>query len=620
MNATSGSADARGRSDILVVDDDEDVMWLITTLLGEAGHDVRPASDGALALVAAHAAPPGLILLDIKLPGLDGFEVCRRLKADPLTAGVPVIFLSALQDDSEKGRAFRSGGVDYITKPIHREELLARVGTHLAIVRTQRDLEDARDAAQTAMRAEQKERLEREQLQASLTQADRLASLGMLAAGVAHEINNPLSYVLYDLETLTEDLPKLATVTTRCRADLRAVPADAPTAALAGLLDPTWLDDVLSRTSEALDGVRRIRDVVKGLGTFSRVERANLGDVDVAAALDSAVGMAINEIKYRAVLVKNLAQVPPVRASEGKLVQVFLNLLVNAAHAIDEGNVRGNRITVRTWADADEVYAEVADTGAGIPAESLERVFEPFFTSKGVGKGSALGLPIGRNLVTEFGGERPLESTGGEGTRAQARAASICRNLIAEFGGELHLESAVGKGTRAIVRLPRAQARSVVPPPAKRPEAAMAAFVRGRLLVVDDEPAIRSAMGRLLGTAHTVVTAASGAEARSILEHDAAFDVILCDLMMPDMTGMELHAWMVRFDPSLAAKVVFVTGGAFTPQSSEYVARTGNTRIEKPFDAAALKTLVAELVAANQRPMDPLLSPPSQPTKFGVRH
>jgi PAS domain S-box-containing protein len=733
MTTTSTGADARTGSEILVVDDDDDAVWLITALLADAGHKVRPARNGALALLTARAAPPALILLDIRLPGIDGFEVCRRLKAEPRTADVPVIFLSALHEDNEKGSAFRAGGVDYITKPIHKEELLARVGTHLAIVRAQRELASARDAAQKATRAEhaavrslratlygigdgviatdararvqimnpvaetltgwteaeargrrvtevfrivhedtrapvectvesvlrdgrtvamanhtvliardgierpiadsgapvrddammlsgavlvfrdqtdarhaehellrlnaeyqsliavlEKERLDRERLQSGLIQADRLASMGMLAAGVAHEINNPLSYVLFHLETLTEDLPMLATLTKHCRADLREDHGHAPPAALAELLEPAWLDDVVSRAAEALDGVRRIRKVVSGLGTFSRVERVELSNVDVAVALDSALCMAFNEIKYRAQLIKDLGQVPSVWASEGKLAQVFLNLLVNAAQSVEEGNVDGNRITVRTWAEAESVCVEVADTGAGIPPESLARVFEPFFTSKGVGKGSGLGLPI-------------------------------CRNLVAEFGGEIGIESAVGEGTRVTVRLPRVPCHAAAPPPTKVSEAPAAIDVRGRLLVVDDEPAIRAAMKRLLGRAHEVVTAASGAEARSILEQDTSFDVILCDLMMPDMTGMELHAWLTVRDPNLAAKIVFVTGGAFTPRSSEYVARSGNARIEKPFDAAALRTLVAEFVAANHaRAKDPMPLQ-SQPPKSGGR-
>jgi two-component system, cell cycle sensor histidine kinase and response regulator CckA len=408
-------------------------------------------------------------------------------------------------------------------------------------------------------------------LQASLAQSDRLASMGMLAAGVAHEINNPLAYVLNNVESLALDLPKLAGAALRCGAAVREHGGDAALTALAGdgaeLLQPDMLQDAVDRAREALEGARRIKAITRGLGTFSRVERVECAPVDLNAAIDHAATMAHNEIKYRARLVKDLGPVPAVWASEGKVAQVFLNLLVNAAQAIDEGNAEHHRITVRTWSDGHEVLAEVSDTGKGIPPENVERVFEPFFSTKMVSAGSGLGL-------------------------------AICRNIVTGFGGDIRVESQVGQGTRFVVRLPVPLAAPQAPPDQAAPATPATPTVRGRLLVVDDEAAIRRTMQRLLGRAHEVVTAASGEEARAILERDHAFDLVLCDLMMPEMSGMDLHAWLAQHDPALAARVVFVTGGAFTPRASEYVARVGNLRIEKPFDAANLARLVAELVVA----------------------
>jgi len=419
---------------------------------------------------------------------------------------------------------------------------------------------------------------ERQRLQASVAQADRLASVGMLAAGVAHEINNPLAYVLYNLDDLAAELPLLSATLHRCAEALVGKPYGAPVAAdpesLRALFDPTACDALSARAREAQEGGLRIKEIVRGLRTFSRVERTEREPVNIEQSLEHAVNMAHNEIRYRARLVKDYGQVPSVLASEGKLAQVFLNLLINAAHAIDEGNVAHNEIRVRTWAEGDRVCAEVADTGAGIPAENLGRIFDPFFTTKAVGAGSGLGL-------------------------------TICRNIVSELGGDISVESQVGTGTRVVVRLPLGRAPVAASADAlagrtlvdARPSAPVE---RGRILVIDDESAIRSVLKRLLGRDHEVVTAESGEQGQAILGTDQGFDLIICDLMMPKMSGMEMHEWLVAHHPALARSVIFVTGGVFTPRARDYLERVENLTIEKPFDGIALRRTVAERVAAGR--------------------
>ncbi len=412
---------------------------------------------------------------------------------------------------------------------------------------------------------------ERERLQTSLAQSDRLSSMGMLAAGVVHEINNPLSYVLYNLESLAADLPGLTEGMRRCHAELTArVGGEAATQALGAgqaFFSPAPLDDALDRLREAVSGAHRIKNIARSLGTFSRVEQSEVKPVDVQASIEHALTMASNEIKYRARVVRDFADVPPVLATEGKLAQVFLNLFINAAHAIGEGRVEQNEIRVRTWAEGGRVCVEVRDTGRGIAPEHRARIFEPFFTTKGVGVGSGLGL-------------------------------SICRNLILGFGGEITFSSEPGRGTRFLVELPRLpgdrEQRG-----AEAPEQAPARpGVRGRILVVDDEAGIRASLARLLGREHEVITASSGAEAQVLLTTDRRFDLILCDLMMPRMSGMDLHVWLAQQDPALAGQVVFITGGAFTPGAAEYLARVGNLKVEKPFDNVSLRRMAGELVLA----------------------
>ncbi len=300
---------------------------------------------------------------------------------------------------------------------------------------------------QPFLQASVRDETEKLVMQARLVQADRLSSMGLLAAGVAHEINNPLSYVLFNVDSLVDDLPKVMAAASRCHAALRAQLGDDAAARAAGddawMLAPAMAKDVAARTSDALAGIRRIKEIVRGLGTFSRVEQGGRSLVDLRSAIECAVGMARNEIKYRATLVTDFGQVPAVLASEGRLSQVFLNLLINASHAIGEGHPADNRIGIRTWSEGEAVLAEVTDTGQGIPPENLKRIFEPFFTTKPVGVGSGLGL-------------------------------AICKNILAEFGGDIGVTSEVGKGSRFVVRLPVPRPGTEERPGAVQPEASEA--------------------------------------------------------------------------------------------------------------------------------------------------
>jgi len=325
------------------------------------------------------------------------------------------------------------------------------------------------------------------------------------------------------------------------------------------------LADLVERAREAASGARRIKDIARGLGAFSRVEQHDLSQVNLHSAIEHAVGMASNEIKYRARLVKDFGQVPSLLASEGRLAQVVLNLLVNAAHAIDEGDVAHNQIKIRTWSAGQEAFFEVRDTGKGIPPENLKHLFEPFFTTKPVGVGSGLGL-------------------------------SICKNIVNGYGGDINVQSKVGQGACFTVNLP-IKREETGPVETRRVTEPEASAVPGRVLVIDDEAQIRS-LERLLGRHHEVVTAESGAAAIELFERDQNFDLIICDMMMPAVSGMDLHKWLVDKNPDLAENVLFITGGAFTPKTREYLARVDNLQVEKPFDAKDLLRMVNELIIA----------------------
>ncbi len=413
---------------------------------------------------------------------------------------------------------------------------------------------------------------EQKALEAKLVQADRMASMGMLAAGVAHEINNPLSYILYNLESLVADLPRFVEGLGRSLESLASEMGDGERTALlethAALVERDYREEIVDRIRDALEGARRVKEIVRGLGTFSRVGEDRRVPVDVGRVICTAMDMARNQIKYRARFVSDLSETSPVTANDGRLCQVFLNLLVNAAQSIDEGNAEDNEVGVRTWQEGDEVVAEVWDTGRGIAVEHLERLFDPFFTTKKQGVGTGLGL-------------------------------SISNSIVREYGGRIDVTSEPGVGSRFVVRLPvHSAARPEVAAaeePRETPNAAP--DPRGRILVIDDEAPLRAAMRRML-RGYDVVEAASGDEGRRLLTADSRFDVVLCDMMMPGTSGVELHRWLMRVNPGLAQRVVFVTGGAFTPRTREYLAQVGNTRIEKPFDVPKFQKMVAELVSA----------------------
>jgi PAS domain S-box-containing protein len=411
---------------------------------------------------------------------------------------------------------------------------------------------------------------ERRRLEAQLAQSDRLSSMGMLAAGVAHEIKNPLSYVLFNLESSVADLPEQIRAIRRLHTALTELTGPHPASDIvdqaAAALNPTLLADILARLDDAQEGAHRIRDIARGLGTFSRVEKDELVPVDLRHVIDVAAHMAANEIKYRARLVKDYRKVPPVIAGEGRLSQVFLNLLINATHAIDEGDAEGNEIRVRTWAEGDSVYAAVSDSGSGIPEEHLGQLFEPFFSTKEIGTGSGLGLAISKNIVESY-------------------------------GGAIEVHSEVGRGTRFTIQLPAGTDRADAAEPPAAP--ADAPGKHGRVLIVDDEAGIRAIMARML-RGHETVQTASGAEAKALLQRDQSFDVVLCDMMMPEVSGIDLHRWLAQEHPALAERLIFITGGAFTPRARAYLNEVDNLRLEKPFDAANFKRIIRDRIALAQ--------------------
>jgi PAS domain S-box-containing protein len=365
---------------------------------------------------------------------------------------------------------------------------------------------------------------------------DRLASLGTLAAGVGHEINNPLQSILTNLELVGRELGELA----------RDVP-------------PARLATLTSELADARVALERMRDITRDLKLFTRADDDVRGSVDVERVLESSIRLAGNEIRHRAKLVRSYTAVPPVYANESRLGQVFVNLLVNAAQAIPEGRADAYEIRIVTSRVGDRVRIVVADTGCGMPPEVVARVFTPFFTTKPVGVGTGLGL-------------------------------AICHQLVTMYGGDIAVDSMVGRGTSVTVTLPAHAGTSA---PARKPTAVVPpARGRARVLVVDDEPLVTASINRALGDEHDVTALADPHEALALVGSGRRFDLILCDLMMPTGTGMDLFDGLKRVAPDQAELIVFMTGGAFTARMRAFLDGVANPRLEKPFSMQTLRALI----------------------------
>ncbi|XXF78465.1 PAS domain-containing protein [Myxococcaceae bacterium GXIMD 01537] len=373
--------------------------------------------------------------------------------------------------------------------------------------------------------------------QEKLMQSEKLAVAGQLAAGVGHEINNPLSFVMGNLHFALEHLEP---------------PAGGPP-------DAEHLREAMEALREARVGAERIRDIVRDLKRFARADEAHLGPVDVHAALEFSLSMALPHVRHRAQVEKHFGAVPTVQGNEAKLGQVFLNLLINAAQAIPEGDAARHRILLSTRAEAGRVVVEVTDSGTGMSAEVLSRAFEPFFTTKSVGEGTGLGL-------------------------------SICLGLVQGMGGELTAASTPGQGSTFRVTLPTSAL-------AARPQAKAAVEAgprRKRILVIDDEPGIAAVLRRIIGRTHEVTVVHSGREALALMELDDSYDRVFCDLMMADLTGMDVHAALAARRPELLERFVFMTGGSFTDRARSFLQTVPYPRIEKPFDPELIRTLVSQ--------------------------
>lgn len=373
-----------------------------------------------------------------------------------------------------------------------------------------------------------------------LVEAERLAVVGSLAGGVAHQINNALTATRLSLGRLISfELARQPMTPIR--------------------------QHRLELLQDAREGLARVEQITRELKSFARLDDAPAAPVDVRDVVEAAVALAAHEIRHRAHLVTDLGEVPQVFGTEQGLRQVFLNLLLNAAQSLPESEADHNEVKVACWTDGSgNAVIEVSDTGSGIAAPDLSRIFEPFFTTRPLGAGLGLGL-------------------------------SVCHDVVTAMHGTITAESSLGKGTRMQVVLPPAARPAVRAPQPRHSTAAPDGDGRRRILIVDDDRPVAAAVALELED-HDVVVAGSGREAFEILRHDPGFDVVLCDLMMPEMSGMDLYTWLRPIEPSLVERFVFMSGGAFTPRAERFLAETTNPRLDKPFPPDELRRVIGGVI------------------------
>ncbi len=402
------------RSRILVVDDDLGNLGALGRLL-HPYYDVLAAPNGERALQIALGNPkPDLILLDVLMPDMDGYDVIVRLRDNPVTRDIPVIFATGLDSAEDEERGLELGAVDYIAKPYRPPIVLARV-------RTQLEFKRARDKLlnqNSSLEAELAKRLqENQQVQFQLLQSEKLAAIGQLAAGITHEINNPVGFVASNLSALDSYLRDIFMLLDAYEALEKSGTADTAVLAKIRALKQSKeidfvRDDIGQLISESRQGIARVTSIVSDLKNFSRAEKNDWQWADLHSGLDSTLNIVWNEIKYHCTLHKDYGSLPRVYCLPSQINQVFMNLLVNAAQAVpDKGE-----IFIRTGQAGEEAFVAIEDTGIGIPAENLPRLFEPFFTTKPVGKGTGLGLSISYGIVQKHGGRIEVASTHGKGT------------------------------------------------------------------------------------------------------------------------------------------------------------------------------------------------------------
>jgi two-component system cell cycle sensor histidine kinase/response regulator CckA len=625
---------------ILVVEDESIVALDIQKILSEMGHEVpSPVVNGKDCIESASQCCPDLVLMDIRIRGdQDGIATATILRD---RFDVPIVYLTAHADDETISRAKITAPFGYLLKPFKSAELksvieialskhdmerkirrrekwlstsLQAVGDAVIAVNKageiffmnaaaesitgylQKDVEGkklidvmplinekTRELVQTPIirilkekkilnlpshtslisqqyewpieksaailddsgelsgavivfRSEERDRARIAQQSAI---ADRLTSLGSLVSGVAHEINNPLAVVVANATFVCEELEKNMDK------------------------DNCFLKEAIDSMKDIQFASERIRKIVSDLKFFSQPQTEIIKPVDINELLEWAVRLTSNQIRHCGVLKKKFTSKSMVSGSELRLGQVFANIILNATQSMEALEFENNLIEISTSDQNGYVVVEIRDTGCGMSPEVMKRIFDPFFTTKPAGVGTGLGL-------------------------------SISRGIIHSMEGTIEVKSLVGKGSTFKVQLPRFLENHSEMDPEKQE---ILKLRKSKVLIVDDEPLLLKLIYRTLSEDHEVVVKESSVEALQFIRANPSFDIILCDLMMPEMSGMELFDKVTENLPEMSERFAFMTGGAFTDTANQFIENMTNKKLDKPFTPSDLKVFVKQFLA-----------------------
>lgn len=615
---------------------------LLAAHLVDRGYEVRTTDSGERALEQHGREPFDLLLVDWTLPGMSGLDLCRAIRSAPEANDPVILVITGRSQPADLHAVLDAGATDYVAKPVDPDVLATRLiiaARQAESVRKRREGEEALVSAEEAFRllveaapdailvirdgcvaygnprfvrflgydtasqlegrpvrellhpddpisilepqdgpaapvearfsrrdgttvsgeaitvrstfgrhpallAMIRDVSERREMHARLLLADRMANVGTLAASVAHELNNPLAYVLSNLRLSREELDET--------------------------LDAERLALVKMQLDEAGHGARRMRDILREMMTFASGEEKPDTLIDVNELLSSCINMCRNELRHRAKVETRFGDCESVRMDPSKAGQVFLNVLINAAQAMDETQSATNVVEIETESRDGRTLVRIRDTGRGIAPEHLERIFDAFFTTRD-DDGSGLGL-------------------------------SIAQNILRLAGGTIDVDSVVGEGTTVTITLPSANGARSEAPRATPSQRSSASSRPAQVLVVDDEELVGRSIRRAL-RAHDVQVVTRGRDAIRLLCASPApeFDIVFCDLMMPEVSGMDVFSEVSREAPEMAKRFVFMTGGAFTPRARRFLESLPNRCMEKPFDLGLVRTLTVDAASRKQR-------------------
>lgn len=575
ISAPGASSDGLSRvtGRVLLVDDSSLVRDFVGSLIADWGFQVETVGSGRAALLALEASPFEVIVAEVRMPEMTGLELLTTLRVRGVST--PVIMLSSVSRASEILSAIHHGAFDYVVRDQAIEPLrlaLLRAMQHVHLMRDNARLSqeverlgveiEIRVAERTGELEKVNTRLtaERGQIesvlarvnetQEQLVQVEKMASIGLLTAGIAHEINNPLAFLLPNFELIEGWL----TCTREGRASDRV---------------PT-LADLGKLVADCRGGLDRIARLVRELRVFSHPGRQHLGPVDVDAVVRSVVGLIEREISGRAEVTVYSRPDCIARGNEDQLRQVLLNLLINSSQSFSTQS-GGGTIEVVVEQNDGEITIRVIDNGCGIAPENVRRVFDPFFTTKAVGCGTGLGLSISRDLVKKMDGTITLESQLGLGTVMSV----TLRKWREKAPGEEAVEAQ------------RTPTPELVAPNVGR---------RLSIIIIEDETALLGPLRRMLAAFHDIITFSDPRDGMRCLIEREPPDVIICDINMPAVSGVELYREVTRVRPFLAGRFVFLTGG-ITEEASP-LAAAGRRILEKPVHREELIAAIESVVVA----------------------